>query len=68
MQEGIEALIDYVVHRAGIVHKKSVVSLTIHKYLLNRKCFEVEKTCIFDRLLEMFNSASKVPFVLVEKK
>ncbi|KAF3320202.1 myosin-6-like protein [Carex littledalei] len=58
-KEGIEALIDCVVHRVGIVAGKSVVALTIYKCLLNWKCFEAEKTCVFDRLLQMFDSASK---------
>lgn len=66
MQEGIEALIDCVVHRVGIVPGKPVAALTIYKCLLNWKSFESEKTCIFNRLLQMMESASKVPFVLVQ--
>jgi myosin-5 len=58
-KEGIEALIDCVVHRVGIVPGKSAVALTIYKCLLNWKCFEAEKTCVFDRLSQMFDSASK---------
>ncbi|XP_078175171.1 myosin-14-like [Carex rostrata] len=58
-KEGIEALIDCVVHRVGIVPGKSVVALTIYKCLLNWKCFEAEKTCVFDQLSQMFDSASK---------
>jgi myosin V len=60
MQEGIEALIDCVVHRIGVVPGKPVAASTIFKCLLNWKSFEAEKTGVFDRLLQMFDSESQV--------
>ncbi|KAJ4785543.1 myosin [Rhynchospora pubera] len=59
MQEGIEALIDCAVNRVGMVHAKPVSAFTIYNCLLNWKSFQAEKTCVFDQLLQMLDTAAK---------
>ncbi|KAJ3688873.1 hypothetical protein LUZ61_018037 [Rhynchospora tenuis] len=59
VREGIEALLDCVVNRVGMVHAKPVSAFTIYKCLFNWKSFQAEKTCVFDRLLQMLDSAAK---------
>ncbi|KAJ1694851.1 hypothetical protein LUZ63_011549 [Rhynchospora breviuscula] len=59
IMEGIEALIDCVVNRVGMVHAKPVSAFTIYNCLLNWKSFQAEKTCVFDRLLQMLDTAAK---------
>ncbi|XP_042391353.1 myosin-6-like isoform X1 [Zingiber officinale] len=55
-QENLDALIKCVSKNIGFSQEKPVAASTIYKCLLHWKSFEVEKTSVFDRLIEMFGS------------
>ncbi|CAN6866583.1 unnamed protein product, partial [Brassica oleracea] len=52
-----DALIDCVKDNIGFSNGKPVAAFTIYKCLLHWKCFESEKTNVFDRLIQMIGSA-----------
>ncbi|CAH2046544.1 unnamed protein product [Thlaspi arvense] len=53
----VDALIDCVKDNIGFSNGKPVAAFTIYKCLLHWKCFESEKTNVFDRLIQMIGSA-----------
>ena len=55
-----DALIDCVKDNIGFSNGKPVAAFTIYKCLLHWKCFESEKTNVFDRLIQMIGSAIEV--------
>lgn len=55
-----DALIDCVKDNIGFSNGKPVAAFTIYKCLLYWKCFESEKTNLFDRLIQMIGSAIEV--------
>jgi hypothetical protein len=60
IQESLEALINCVVHRVGVVPGKPVAAITIYKCFLRWKSFEADKTGVFDRVIQMISSAFEV--------
>jgi myosin-5 len=56
----VDALIDCVKDNIGFSNGKPVAAFTIYKCLLHWKCFESEKTNVFDRLIQMIGSAIEV--------
>ncbi|KAF3335218.1 myosin-6-like protein [Carex littledalei] len=61
LQESLEALINCVAHRVGVVPGKPIAAVTIYKCLLRWKSFEAEKTGVFDRVIQMIGSAFESP-------
>ncbi|KAJ6824987.1 myosin-6-like [Iris pallida] len=55
-QESVDALMKCVVQNIGFSHEKPVAAVTIYKCLLHWKCFEAEKTSVFDRLVQIIGS------------
>lgn len=62
LQENFEALIKCVSKNIGFSQEKPVAASTIYKCLLHWKSFEVEKTSVFDRLIQMIGSVIEVIF------
>jgi hypothetical protein len=60
IQESLEALINCVVHRVGVVPGKPVAAVTIYKCFLRWKSFEANKTGVFDSVIQMISSAFEV--------
>ncbi|KAK1591991.1 hypothetical protein Q3G72_017291 [Acer saccharum] len=56
-QENVDALIQRVTKNLGFSQEKPVAAFTIYKCLLHWRSFEVEKTSVFDRLIQMIGSA-----------
>ncbi|KAK3187746.1 hypothetical protein Dsin_027307 [Dipteronia sinensis] len=56
-QENVDALIQCVTKNLGFSQEKPVAAFTIYKCLLHWRSFEVEKTSVFDRLIQMIGSA-----------
>ncbi|XP_078175119.1 myosin-6-like isoform X2 [Carex rostrata] len=59
--ESLEALINCVVHRVGVVPGKPIAAVTIYKCFLRWKSFEADKTGVFDRVIQMIGSAFESP-------
>ncbi|XP_010522522.1 PREDICTED: myosin-6 [Tarenaya hassleriana] len=55
--ENVDALIDCVMNNIGFSNEKPVAAFTIYKCLLHWKCFEAEKTNVFDCLIQMIGTA-----------
>ncbi|KAL6954496.1 hypothetical protein U1Q18_048534 [Sarracenia purpurea var. burkii] len=55
--ENVDALIKCVSQDLGFSHGKPIAAFTIYKCLLHWKCFEAERTSVFDRLIQMIGSA-----------
>ncbi|TXG72473.1 hypothetical protein EZV62_001052 [Acer yangbiense] len=55
--ENVDALIQCVTKNLGFSQEKPVAAFTIYKCLLHWRSFEVEKTSVFDRLIQMIGSA-----------
>ncbi|KAI4329848.1 hypothetical protein MLD38_028188 [Melastoma candidum] len=55
-QENFDALINCVVKNIGFSQGKPVAAFTIYKCLLHWKCFEADKTNVFDRLIQLIGS------------
>ncbi|KAA8548908.1 hypothetical protein F0562_000592 [Nyssa sinensis] len=55
--ENVDALIKCVTQDLGFSHGKPVAAFTIYKCLLHWKSFEVERTSVFDRLIQIIGSA-----------
>lgn len=60
LQESLEALVNCVVHRVGVVPGKPIAAVTIYKCFLRWKSFEADKTGVFDRVIQMIGSAFEV--------
>ncbi|KAJ0963649.1 hypothetical protein J5N97_028771 [Dioscorea zingiberensis] len=54
--ENVDALINCVVQNIGFSEGRPVAAFTIYKCLLHWKCFEADKTSVFDRLIQMIGS------------
>lgn len=67
LQENIDALINCVMNNIGFSHGKPVAAFTIYKCLLHWKCFEAERTSVFDRLIQMIGSAIEVTWYILYK-
>ncbi|KAJ3678582.1 hypothetical protein LUZ60_002385 [Juncus effusus] len=59
--ESIDALVNAVVQRVGVVPGQPVAAITIYKCLLRWKSFENEKANVFDKLMQMICSAFENP-------
>lgn len=59
-QENVDILINCVVQNIGFSDGRPVAAFTIYKCLLHWKCFEAEKTSVFDRLIQMIGSVIEV--------
>ncbi|KAJ4805624.1 Myosin [Rhynchospora pubera] len=59
--ESLEALVNCVVQRVGVVPGKPIFAITIYKCLLRWKSFEADKTSVFDRVIQMTSSAFENP-------
>lgn len=55
--ESVDTLINCLLQNLGFSQGKPVAAFTIYKCLLHWKCFESEKTNVFDRLIQMIGSA-----------
>ncbi|XP_039123360.1 myosin-6-like [Dioscorea cayenensis subsp. rotundata] len=56
VNENVDILINCVVQNIGFSDGRPVAAFTIYKCLLHWKCFEAEKTSVFDRLIQMIGS------------
>ncbi|XLR05925.1 hypothetical protein S83_072123 [Arachis hypogaea] len=57
VQESIETLFKFIQKDLGFSEGKPVAAFTLYNCLLHWKCFEAEKTSIFDRLIQLIGSA-----------
>lgn len=60
LQLSVDALIKCVTEEIGFSQGKPVAAFTIYKCLLRWRSFEAEKTSVFDYLIQVFGSATKV--------
>lgn len=63
-QENQDLLIKCVSQNLGFSHGKPVAASVIYKCLLHWRSFEVERTTVFDRIIQTIASAIEVFFLV----
>ncbi|XP_037491386.1 myosin-7 isoform X2 [Jatropha curcas] len=61
LHESVDALIKCVEQNLGFCQGKPVAAITIYRCLVHWRSFEVEKTSVFDRLIQTIGSAMENP-------
>lgn len=60
VQENVDILIKASTEDLGFINGKPVVTYIVYKSLLHWKVFEAERTSVFDRLIQVFSTATQV--------